>query len=126
MFVIEPPKRRRRPDLTPMIDVVFLLLVFFMLASRFSTEQALPLLTAGQSESQWQGPLRLIDIGTGAAVELNGAPMPMADVIAQLGSLMQSPDDPIALRGREATTQDIVTIMEQLRGAGFQRLVLVE
>ncbi|MEO0362761.1 MAG: biopolymer transporter ExbD, partial [Pseudomonadota bacterium] len=33
---------RRRPSLTPMIDVVFLLLVFFMLAARFGVELAMP------------------------------------------------------------------------------------
>jgi biopolymer transport protein ExbB len=37
------PRIRRRISLTPMIDVVFLLLVFFMLAARFGQDQALPL-----------------------------------------------------------------------------------
>ena len=36
-------KPRRRPSLTPMIDVVFLLLVFFMLASRFGMDAVLNL-----------------------------------------------------------------------------------
>lgn len=34
-FRLGAPRRTRRPSLTPMIDAVFLLLVFFMLASRF-------------------------------------------------------------------------------------------
>lgn len=126
MFEIAPPKRRRRPDLTPMIDVVFLLLVFFMLASRFSTDLALPLLTSGGAQTAWEGPLRLVDIGAGGTVALNGSTMPKGDLVAQLGMLMAHPDDPIALRGRAATTQDIVTTMEHLRAAGFRRLVLVE
>lgn len=47
----EPPARpRRKPGLTPLIDVVFLLLVFFMLASRFDVEASLPLVVrAGES-----------------------------------------------------------------------------
>jgi Biopolymer transport protein len=40
---------RRRPGLTPIIDVVFLLLVFFMLASRFGQYRALPL-SAGAAQ----------------------------------------------------------------------------
>jgi biopolymer transport protein ExbD len=36
-------RRRRGPGLTPLIDVVFLLLVFFMLASRFDREARVPL-----------------------------------------------------------------------------------
>ena len=34
---------RRAPGLTPLIDVVFLLLIFFMLATRFGNESQLPL-----------------------------------------------------------------------------------
>ncbi len=48
MFSFAPPRpSRRRPNLTPMIDVVFLLLVFFMLASQFGRPQALPLFGGG-------------------------------------------------------------------------------
>lgn len=36
-------RARRRPSLTPMIDVVFLLRVFFTLAARFSVDCILPL-----------------------------------------------------------------------------------
>ena len=53
---------RRRPSLTPMIDVVFLLLVFFMLASRFGVETviSLPLASGGGSYS---GPPRIVAPG---------------------------------------------------------------
>ena len=40
------PRRRARVSLTPLIDVVFILLVFFMLASSFVRERAIALETA--------------------------------------------------------------------------------
>jgi hypothetical protein len=40
-------RRRRRLNLTPMIDVVLLLLVFFMMVSRFGGLQGMPLAVAG-------------------------------------------------------------------------------
>ncbi|WP_296645235.1 ExbD/TolR family protein, partial [Roseinatronobacter sp.] len=43
MFAFEDTRPTRKPSLTPMIDVVFLLLVFFMLASRFGHDMHLPL-----------------------------------------------------------------------------------
>lgn len=109
-----------------MIDVVFLLLVFFMLASRFSTETALPLVAAQGQDGDWRGPLRLVDLGAGGAVALNGAPVAPADLAARLAPLTETPDDPILLRGRTASLQDLTAVMEHLRAAGFRRLVLVE
>ena len=47
MISFGPPRPARRPSLTPMIDVVFLLLVFFMLAARFGQDTRLPMSTAG-------------------------------------------------------------------------------
>ena len=61
MFAFAAPRARRRISLTPMIDVVFLLLVFFMLAARFGQEQAIPL-AIGAGAGDWDGPPRLIDI----------------------------------------------------------------
>jgi biopolymer transport protein ExbD len=45
-------RARRRPGLTPLIDVVFLLLVFFMLATRFEREALLPLSIRAASASE--------------------------------------------------------------------------
>ena len=53
--------RRRRIGLTPMIDVVFLLLVFFMLASRFGVEGAVPISAAGSGGGGYEGAPRLVE-----------------------------------------------------------------
>jgi len=52
---------KRKPSLTPMIDVVFLLLVFFMLASRFGVDTVVPFPLAGGGGS-YAGPPRLVDM----------------------------------------------------------------
>lgn len=122
----EAPRRRRRPDLTPMIDVVFLLLVFFMLASRFASETAIPLAAAQGQGGKWRGPLRLVDLGPGGAVALNGVPLALGDLAAGLGPLVEGPEDPILVRGRDASLQELTATLEALRAAGFRRLVLVE
>ncbi|WP_298971149.1 biopolymer transporter ExbD [uncultured Roseobacter sp.] len=119
-----PPDRpRRKPSLTPMIDVVFLLLVFFMLASRFGLDAVLPLpLAAGGGA--YNGPPRLVDIAPDA-ITLNGAPT--GDLVAALSPLMTAPTDMIVLRGRDGTDlQRVVTVTEELRAAGFTAIVLME
>lgn len=106
-----------------MIDVVFLLLVFFMLASRFNTDSVLPqpLAAAGGSYS---GPPRLIDARPDDVL-LNGSTT--QDLLGDLAPLMQSPTDTLILRGQEgATLQRIVTVTERLGEAGFTSVILVE
>lgn len=50
------PRRRRGPGLTPLIDVVFLLLLFFMLASRFERESHLPVSVRVSAEASGSAP----------------------------------------------------------------------
>jgi len=123
---LSPQPPRRRPSLTPMIDVVFLLLVFFMLAARFGQDVAFPLEAGGGTGTEWPGPPRLLDI-LPDAVALNGTPTPLADLGAALGPLTESPGDPVVLRPREAADlQRVIAVIEVLRAAGFTNLILVE
>lgn len=115
---------RRRPSLTPMIDVVFLLLVFFMLAARFGADTQM-MLNVGGSSGAWSGPPRLVDIAPDG-IRLNGQETP-PDLLAQaLTSMMQTPQDTVVLRARDVPLQKLVAVMDLLRGSGMTRLVLVE
>ncbi|MEM9851228.1 MAG: biopolymer transporter ExbD [Pseudomonadota bacterium] len=46
---------RRRLSLTPMIDIVFLLIVFFMLAAGFSPDMRLSVSAGGQGVADFPG-----------------------------------------------------------------------
>ena len=123
MQLASSQRQRRRPSLTPMIDVVFLLLVFFMLASRFGLESALTLpLASGGGE--YTGPPRLIDVGPDR-LRLNG--VEVLDLVAAVRPLTQEASDTLILRGEDGTNlQRIVDITETLRAAGFTSIVLIE
>ncbi|SES38289.1 biopolymer transport protein ExbD [Tranquillimonas rosea] len=127
MFVFATQRPRRRPSLTPMIDVVFLLLVFFMLASRFGTDMHLPLNVAGTGGGEaYQGPPRLVDIRPDG-LSLNGETVALEDLPARLESLTDDQGDTIVLRTRDdAALQEVVRVMEALGTAGFTGLTLVE
>lgn len=125
MFDFGPHRARRRPDLTPMIDVVFLLLVFFMLASRFGAEGQIAIGVPGAAAG-YAGPPRLVDV-SGEGVALNGVALAPEALAGALLALMQAPSDAIVLRPRDgADLQAMVAVMERLQAAGFTRLVLVE
>lgn len=124
MFTFETPRPRRRPSLTPMIDVVFLLLVFFMLAARFGQDFSTPLSTAGGS-ADYAGPPRLITLsGTGMA--LNGQPLSMDAIAARLPALMTDASDLIFVQPtRDASLQQLVDVIDALRAAGLTHISVV-
>ncbi|WP_068118971.1 ExbD/TolR family protein [Tropicimonas marinistellae] len=125
MESLRPIRARRRPSLTPMVDVVFLLLVFFMLASRFGTDRSLPLPLAGAGEG-YSGPPRLLEVAPDALF-LNGVPTAVEDMPGRLESLTETRADTIILQGRDGTTlQRVVDVTQILNAAGFATLVLIE
>jgi len=126
MIRLTAPRARRRLSLTPMIDVVFLLLVFFMLVARFGAEGGVRLDLAGAGgDAAYSGPPRLIDV-LPDALRLNGAPRDLAGVVADLPRLMDDPLDIIVLRPRSgASVQRLLDVSEGLAQAGFARVVVV-
>lgn len=127
MFAFDDTPPARKPSLTPMIDVVFLLLVFFMLASRFGNDMQLPLNAAGSGDNAaYHGPPRLIDIHPDAVI-LNGTSVSLTTLATELDALTESGDDTIVLRARDETPlQRVVEVMQKLTAAGFTKLVMVE
>ena len=110
--------RRRRPSLTPMIDVVFLLLIFFMLVARFGVDKVIDInlpSALGQS-SQYEGAPRLVEIKSGNLVSLNGFDFPLDQLSSKLSQLMPSPNALIIVRSSaEANTQDLLDVLLYLK-----------
>ncbi|MBK1635987.1 ExbD/TolR family protein [Rhodovulum adriaticum] len=126
MFAFDTPRRPRRPSLTPMIDVVFLLLVFFMLAARFGPQAGLELGTASGGSTAWSGPPRLVEV-TQDGMRLNGVSMDLPALLDRLAALTPRQGDPVLVRARPgADTQALVDALEALAGAGFAGAMLVE
>ncbi|MEM9060871.1 MAG: biopolymer transporter ExbD [Pseudomonadota bacterium] len=120
------PAPRRRPSLTPMIDVVFLLLVFFMLAARFGVDNAMPLSPALAGGGEYKGAPRLVSVAPDG-VTLNGQRLPLETLPSELALLMPNENAIVVLRAETDTTlQDLVTVIDRLSAAGMTRLVLAE
>ena len=124
-FRFAPSPARRRPSLTPMIDVVFLLLVFFMLAARFGQDGALDLAIGAGVAQDWQGPPRLLEI-TADGLRLNGGAITPETLGRALSRLTETATDPIVIRPGDAVSlQRLLDVMSGLRADGFTNLVLV-
>ena len=127
MRIAVPPRKARRLNLTPMIDVVLLLLVFFMMVSRFGGMQGVPLaLAAPGGQVEWSGPPRLVDV-LPQGLLLNGVPVAADALAGALTPLMAAPTDAVILRPRDgAAVQRVVAVIDALRAAGLTRIVLAQ
>ena len=125
ILTLPPTRRARKPSLTPMIDVVFLLLVFFMLVTRFGSDQSMTL-NIPQGGGEWVGAPRLLDVSA-VQVHLNGIEVPTKNLAPALLNIMPGPDAPVLLRAAAATNiQRLVDVMSDLNQAGITSVIVVE
>ena len=119
-------RRRRRGTLAPMIDVVFLLLIFFMLAARFGTDGAVALAAGGPGRGGWEGPPRLVTLAP-EGPRLNGRATPLADLGPALRRLSPASDAPWLLRAEPGVPlQALIDLIDATGEAGLPPPALVE
>ncbi|MCB4455624.1 ExbD/TolR family protein [Leisingera sp. McT4-56] len=119
------PRAKKRLSLAPMIDVVFLLLVFFMLASQFGRDRVVPLAMDGAGSAN-QGPPRLVQV-TAEGLRLNGVPVEEEALTERLTALTHKKSDAIILQpDTKASLQQLMDAAGLLSGAGFTGLVVME
>ena len=117
-----PRKRPVRESVVPMINVVFLLLVFFLLTAQIAppdpVEIALPLAEAPTAEKLDQA-LYLTASGETAWQDTRGA-------AAVSSAMAAAGDGPVTLRAdARAPAADLAALLAQLSAAGARQVALV-
>lgn len=116
VFAGGPARRRTVISLTPLIDVVFILLVFFMLATSFDRFRRLPLAGAGEV-----APARISvsrAIVTEAGLIVDGRALTLDEAVAMLAERAAASDMPrlvVVATDETAGLQTFVTAIEALR-----------
>ncbi|WP_462321571.1 ExbD/TolR family protein [Halochromatium sp.] len=119
--------RRRLIGLTPLIDVVFILLLFFMLASSLTRLHAVALdAPKTQSASADLQPALLLRIQADGRLDLNGEPVTTETLTDRLrAQLQQTPDLRVWLQPADAVPlQKTLQVFDQLAAAGVPVLRL--
>ena len=119
-------RRKAVISLTPLIDVVFILLVFFMLASSFMDWQSLSLDTSAASEPSVSEEKPFIIEVRDQELSLNGDRITLPDLIEKARS-RQPVTQPVSLQAMADTrVQRMVEVLDALNAAGVQPLNLVD
>lgn len=119
-------RRRAQISLTPLIDIVFILLIFFMLATSFLDWQSIRVAggVAGEAASGLDGAL-LVDIDADR-LRLSGEAMPAEELSRRVADrLAVRPDQRVVVRPAPGVdVQRTVAILDRLTAAGVESLVL--
>lgn len=121
--------RRRWLSLTSLIDVVFLLLIFFMLTTSFSQQRMLELdmpASKGKGKSAWQGG-SLVRVHSASQVDFNGRPLHLSAVSEKTQRLLQRrPETRFIVRPDAGLPlQEVIQVMDRLREGGATMVTLV-
>ena len=120
-------RRRARISLTPLIDVVFILLVFFMLASSFLDWRSIDMgsTAAAGSGGGVEGAL-LVEVQPGS-VRFAGEVLSLRELQERIGqALADQPSRRILLRPRPGVSiQRMVTVLDGLRQVGAENIALM-
>ena len=120
-------RRRALVSLTPLIDVVFILLVFFMLASSFLDWRTIELAPPGEGASAYatQSGAMLIDV-TGDGLRLGGQPIEPEELQVRVQQrLAEKADQSVVVRPAAGVSlQRVITLLDRLSAIGVIKLSL--
>lgn len=118
-----PPARRGSLSLTSLIDVIFLLLLFFMLTSTFTRLGELEL-TPGTPGSAAAGQPPVFVSLMPEVLQVNTREIPLDDLAAHLADLAGEGGMVLVALAEGVQAQRLVDLLAALRGAPYQIRVL--
>ncbi|MEQ8903127.1 MAG: biopolymer transporter ExbD [Roseovarius sp.] len=121
-----PPFRRRKLSLTSLIDVIFLLLLFFMLSSTLSQFEEVDLATAGQGQTATSDTRPIFVQLREDSLRVNAREVPLEGLAEALAALTEGEARALVSTGAEVTAQRLTDLLLALRGIpGLSVQVLV-
>ena len=115
-------------NITPLIDVVFILLVFFMLAGSIEPEDAFPVSPAASS-SDLRGDIQdlVVLVGEEGEIAINDRAVERERLEDEIRDILtRQPDILIQLKpDATAKAKEVIAVMEDIRNGGASYVVLL-
>ena len=109
------------PNITPMLDVVFILLIFFIVTANFIKEPGLEINRPDSETSEiTENAAILIAIGAAGEIYMDGRRIDVRQVKANVIRLIaENPQGSVVIQGDvKSTAEKIVAVMDEVREAG--------
>jgi biopolymer transport protein ExbD len=128
MIEIKPATRiESAPNITPLVDIVFLLLIFFLLTAFFIQPEGLGIkLPSADAPAMQAGEEIEIVIEPSGRVLMGGEPVEISEIEGRVSlALSAGPERAVVRKSdREIALQRVVEVMDKCRKAGAERLVI--
>lgn len=125
-------KRSREPlhfEMTPLIDVVFLLMIFFMVSTVFKKDElslllALPKASSGESAQAQEKTLLKVEL-TAEELAVGGEKVEFTELPTRLGNVADK-EQPVELRvDKDVRYERVVQVLDALKAAQLQNINLI-
>ena len=124
-MTLDLPRRRRRAiSLAPLIDVVFILLLFFILTTNFTRWRELPVAMPAQSEALDLPEVRVLQLAADGVLRHEQRTFVDDDAAALRAFVAEAPDAAYVIDATGVRTQRLVDWLDRLQAAGATRLSL--
>jgi biopolymer transport protein ExbD len=124
-----PPSPQREPGepVIPLINIVFLLLIFFMLAGEINRHGDIELIapTAHSAESGALTDADHLALRADGSLWLDGRTLDGASGAARLAELAAGNDSAVLFADASVPTARLLAVLDALRSAGFARVSLM-
>ena len=126
MFSDEQSRRRVSLDISPLLDVVFLLLIFFLVTTTFMPDASMDLeLPESTTATQSEVAATVVTVGEDGGVQIDGDSVSMQELERTIAALLPEEREKITVRADARVDYGvIVRIIDALRDAGVDALSL--
>ena len=120
-LISQAVEEAEEPNITPMLDVVFILLIFFIVTANFIKDPGLEINRPDSETAEiTENAAILIAIGPAGEIYLDGRRIDVRQVKANVIRLMaENPQGAVVMQADEkATAEKIIAVMDEVREAG--------
>lgn len=119
-------RRRRRIGIAPLIDVVFILLLFFMLTTNFTRWRQWPMTVHAEATAARADDVRVLRLRADGLLRHGGRVFAAEHQEALQAFVREAPGDLYVIDAAGVSTQALVDWLDRLKQAGAGRLSLAE